>query len=92
MTREGVMGDKNLTSSEVSKALGAVSQISRAGHRVVFNPGWTKELSYIEHIETGEVMWLTEHNVLYVLDTKIAPTGRQFIVQMSKGFGRQANP
>ena len=35
MTREGVMRDMNFTSCEVSKALGSVSQLCRAGHRVV---------------------------------------------------------
>lgn len=64
MTKEGVMRDMKFTSCEVSKALGSVSQICRAGHRVVFNPDWSEEGSYVEHLETGEVMWLISHNGL----------------------------
>ena len=92
MTREGVHRDMKYTSCEVAKVLGSVSQICRAGHRVVFNPPWHDDGSYIEQIEIGEVMWLKELNGLYVLDTKVAPSDRQTIVKNNKGFGRQADP
>ena len=88
MTREGIMRDMNFTSCEVAKALGSVSQICKVGHRVVFNPPWDKQGSYIEQVDTGEVMWLSEHNGLYVLDTKVAPTGRQTTTKNNMGFGR----
>ena len=58
MAKEEVMRDMTFISCEVSKTLGFVSQICRAGHRVVFNPNWSEERSYIEHLEIGEVMWL----------------------------------
>ena len=92
MTKEGVVRDMNRTSCEVSKALGSVSQICRAGHRVVFNPPWSEEGPYIEHESTGEVVWMTEHNCLYVLSTKVAPKNKQSSVNGSTGFGRPANP
>lgn len=92
MTREGIMRDIKFTSCEVAKALGSVSQICRAGHRVVFNPLWHEDGSCIEQVDTGEVMWLSEHNGLYVLDTKVAPTSRQTTAKGNLGFGRQAHP
>ena len=92
MTREGVVRDMNFTSCEVSKALGSVSQICKAGHRVVFNPPWCEEGSFIEHAEIGEIMWLNEYNGLYVLNTKVAPTSKQTRYKNKTDFGRQANP
>ena len=49
----------------------------RAGHRVVFNPPGDPDGSYIEHVQTGECMWLEEQAGLYVLNTKVAPATRQ---------------
>ena len=92
MTREGVQRDMKFTACEVAKALGSVSQICRAGHRVAFNPPWHEEGSYIEQVEIGEVMWMKELNGLYVLGTKIAPVNKQTIVKNNMGFGRPANP
>ena len=92
MTKEGVMRDMKFTSCELSKALGSVSLICRAGHRVVFNPSWSEEGSYIEHLDTGEVMWLTSHNGIYVLDTRVAPHYKQTSKTRDTSFGRQAQP
>ena len=61
------------TICDVSKALGSVSQMCRIGHRVTFNPPWDGNGSYIEHIETGEKMWLEEKGGLYILPAKVAP-------------------
>ena len=58
MTKEGALRDMNFTACAVTKALGSVSQMCRAGNRVVFNPLWSDEGSYIEHEETGERLWL----------------------------------
>lgn len=92
MTKEGVKLDMGFISCEVAKALGSVSQICRAGHRAVFNPEWSEEGSYIEHLETGETMWSTTHNGLYVLDTRVAPQHQQTSHKMSMGFGMQVPP
>ena len=54
MTKESAMRDMNFTICSVTKALGSVSQMCRAGNRIVFNPPWNQEGSYIEHEETGE--------------------------------------
>ena len=77
MTKEGTMRDMKFTVCFVTKALGSVSQMCRSGHRVVFNPPWDQEGSFIEHVDTGERLWLEEQNGLYVLNTRIAPSEKQ---------------
>ena len=93
--KEGAMRDMRFTIGDVSKALASVSQMCRVGHRVVFNPPWGPTGSYIQHVETGEKMWLEEHNGLYVLSTKVAPVERQSVSKWSQpyntGFGWPAN-
>ena len=71
MTREGALKDMNFTVCGVAKALGSISQMCRAGHRVVFNPPADPDGSYIEHVKTGECMWLEEQSGLYVLNTSL---------------------
>ena len=73
MTREGIWRCMRFTVCDVSKALGSVSQMCRAGHIVVFNPPWHEDGSYVQHLDTGENMWLEETNGLYVLNAKVAP-------------------
>ena len=53
------------------------NEMRKVGHRVVFNPPWENEGSYIERVETGEKMWLQEEGGLYVLKTKVAPMHKQ---------------
>ena len=48
---------------DVNKGLLSVSKITRSGHRVVFDANG----SYIEHEQTGESMYLTERNGMYML-------------------------
>ena len=92
MTQEGVHRDmKFIACNEVSKALGSVSQMCRSGHRVVFNPGWDQEGSYIEHIESGQRLWMEEKNGLYMFNTKIAPTSKQTVNRRNQGFGWQVS-
>ena len=45
----------------------------KIGHRVVFNPPWDEEGSYIEHTGSGERMWSEEKGGLYILSAKVAP-------------------
>lgn len=96
MTREGIMRDMRFTACDVSKALGSVSQMCRTGHRVVFNPPWDPEGSYIQHVDAGECMWLEESNGLYMLNTKVAPSSLQSREdhnnRSNHGFGWLANP
>ena len=77
MTREGAMRDMSFTVCAVTKALGSVSQMCRAGNGVVFNPLWHPEGSYIEHEGTGERLRLEEQGGLYVLHAKVAPQSKQ---------------
>ena len=77
MTKEGTERDMKFTVCDVSKALGSVSQMCQTGHRVVFNPPWDQEGSYIEHIDIGERMWMEEQGGLYILNTRVAPKHKQ---------------
>ena len=77
MTKEGAMRDMSFTVCSVTKALGSVSQMCKAGNKVIFNPPWHPEGSYIEHEGTGERLWLEEQGGLYVLQAKVAPQNRQ---------------
>ena len=95
MTKEGRMRDMRFTVCPVTKALGSVSQMCRSGHRVVFNPPWEEEGSYIEHMEIGDRLWMEEQNGLYVLNTKVAPTSKQttsYWNNNAQGFQRPASP
>ena len=56
MAQEGALRDMRFTVCDVSKALGSVSQMCKTGHRVVFNPPWSSQGSYIEQVATGEKM------------------------------------
>ena len=89
MTQEGSLRDMRFIVCEVAKALGSVSQMCRTGHRVVFNPPWSPEGSYIEQADTGERMWLEEEGGLYVLRTKVAPRNKQSEVLKDEGFAWQ---
>ena len=90
MTREGSWRDMRFIACDVSKALGSVSQMCRTGHSVVFNPPWHEEGSYIQHMGTGERMWLEESNGLYIFNVKVAP--KEFQTTMKPGFPGQAFP
>ena len=69
----------------VHKALGAVSRIVGAGHRVIFDDPKT-EGSYIEDKTTGHRTKLREQNGVYFLDVWMKQ-GEHVPVQ---GFPRQA--
>ena len=106
MTQEGATRHMRFTVCGVSKALGSVSQMCRAGRRVVVNPPWGPNGSYIEHIETGDCMWMEEQAGLYVLKTNVAPSQRQTEIAAAmrqtrgrwrnnikdQGFARQVRP
>ena len=89
MIQEGALRDMKFTVCDVSKALGSVSLMCKAGHRVVFNPAWSNQGSYIEHISIGERLWLQEEGGLYILKTKVAPTHRQTSRWNAQDFRRQ---
>ena len=96
MTKEGSKRDMKFTVCEVSKALGSVSQICRAGHRVVFNPPWVGGGPYIQHIEIGERLWFEQYNGLYALNTRVAPVHKQSSVMKrppnEQDFGWPGHP
>ena len=92
MTQEGSMRDMRFTACDVAKALGSVSQMCRTGHKVVFNPPWNEEGSYIEQEATGERMWLQEEGGLYILKNKVAPAHKQTSVQRVADFTWPVTP
>ena len=94
MTKEGAMRDMSFAVCAVTKALGSVSQMCKAGNKVVFNPPWHPEGSYIEHEEAGGRLWLEEQGGLYVLHAKVAPQSRQTssMYNMNPGFQWPVNP
>ena len=98
MTKEGNKRDMKFTICDVSKAFGSVFQMFKIGHRVVFNPPWDHNGSYIEHVDSGENMWLEEKGGLYMLNAKVAPRHKQTGViqnvseQWSPSFPWQARP
>ena len=47
MTREGAMRDMSFIVCSVTKAQGSVSQMCKAGNKVVFNTPWSSRGSYI---------------------------------------------
>lgn len=77
MIREGAIRDMSFEVCNVTRALGSVSQMCRAGHKVVFNLPWDHNGIYIEHAETGQRMWLREKDGIYLLDVRVAPENRQ---------------
>lgn len=74
------------TVCDVAKALGSVSQMCGTGHKVVFNPPWSSSVSCIEHVATGEKMWMQEEGGLHVLKTKLAPMSKQPTRQKTADF------
>ena len=83
MTPDGSMRMMTMQVAKgVSKALGSVSRICAAGHKVVFDD----QGSYIEHKQTGHLTWLMQENGVYVLDAWIAPPSAQ---AKKSGFTRQ---
>ena len=71
----------------LTRALGSVSQMCKAGYKVTFNPPWDPEGSYIEHVEIGQRMWLMEKDGIYLLDVRVAPEQKQTINH--QGFAGQ---
>ena len=80
------MRNMKFTVCKVERALGSVSQICSQGHSIGFNGPDHPDGSYITHIETGDRMYLTHKDGVYVLDTKVALVGRQ--VRPFAGQGR----
>lgn len=86
MTRDGAQRDMKFTVCDVAKAFASVSQMCRIGNRVVFNPPWSNDGSYIQHLDTGDKLWLHEENGLYMFDIRVAPTSKQTGTIMIQGF------
>eukprot|EP00973_Karenia_brevis_P035825 4944342-Karenia_brevis.AAC.1 len=57
----------------VTKALGSVSRMTKAGHRVVFNGESHPEGSYIENLTTGSRTYMRLENGVYLVDVWVKP-------------------
>ena len=88
------MRDMSFTMCALTKSLGSVSQMCKAGDEVVFNPTWHPEGSDIEHEEIGERLWREEQGGLYVLHAKVTPQSRQTssMYNISPGFQWPVKP
>ena len=53
MTKEGSVRDMKFEVCNVTRALGSLSQICKAGHEIVFNPPGDPQGNFIQHLETG---------------------------------------
>lgn len=73
MTKEGYRRHMKFQVCDVERPLGSVSQFCQNGNSVVFNSTGDPRGSYIEHQETGEIMYLDVKGGVYVLNTKVAP-------------------
>ena len=75
------MRDMNSMVCSVTKALGSVSHMWKAGNKVVFNPPWHPEGSYIERAATGEKLGkdleaeLREYGITYCREVKARERG-----------------
>ena len=76
-TREGATRHVKLTFRDARRAIGSACQMCRTIRRVPITPPCDPECSYINHICSGEEMWLDESNGLYVFNAKTAPTSKQ---------------
>ena len=77
VTRQGQWKNMTFQVCDVTRPLASVSKIVEAGHSVVFNPSQDPRGSYIQNHTTGEKMWLTQKDGVFVLETKVAPTMHQ---------------
>ena len=83
-TLEGAMRGMTFQAAPVSKALGSVKRMCASGHHVVFEEG----ASYIQNLNTGEVIWLMEENCNYMSDAWVVPP-QAMAKDDPAGFGRQ---
>eukprot|EP00973_Karenia_brevis_P043315 6004481-Karenia_brevis.AAC.1 len=62
VTQEGVEASMKFQICPVTKALGSVSRMTRAGHSVIFNGEGHPEGSYIENQSTGSRTYMRLEN------------------------------
>ena len=86
-TREGTMRGMTFRGAAVSKPLGAVKKMCRAGHFV----GFDEEGSFILNKSSGEINWLREDDGNYMLDVWVPPPSTYPEHELA-GFPRQPSP
>ena len=85
VTKQGQWRNMTFQVCNVTRPLASVSKIVEAGHSVVSNPVEDPRGSYIQNLQSGEKMWLTAKDGVYVMETKVAPSKWQ----TSPSFARQ---
>jgi hypothetical protein len=77
---------------DVRRPLAAVSQVVKAGHRVVFDSEENGG-SYIENTGTGKRHKVYERGGIYVLPAWVEPSSGASLTALSQpGFARQVHP
>ena len=93
VSRDGIWDKYKFQVANVTRALASVAKACEAGKRVVFNPAWHPDGSYVTTLDkrgepTMETSWMTLRNGVYELETKIAPMKWQV---KPPGFKRQGS-
>ena len=88
VTKQGQWKNMTFQVCDVTRPLASVSKIVETGHSVVFNPPQDPRGSYIQNYRTGEKMWLTQKDGVYVLETKVAPTMHQTMPSFARHGAR----
>ena len=84
VTEDGQWRGMKFQVCDVTRPLYSVHKLCGIGHSVVFNPSWDRRGSYIYHHDTGEKLWLTVKDGVFVLETKVAPA--EFQKKPGTGF------
>ena len=83
VTREESWRGLKVEVADIARALQSVRSLVKTGHKVVFGDGPDGTAHYIEHNATGEVNWVEDDGVNYLMTYFIAP-------KESAGFTRPA--
>ena len=85
VTRENTWRGLKVEVADIAQALQSVRSLVRTGHKVVFGDGPDGMAHYIEHQVTGEVNWVQDDGLNYLMTYAIAP-------KEAAGFTRPALP
>ena len=73
VTRENTWRGIKVEVADIAQALQSVRSLVKTGHRVVFGDGPDGTAHYIEHNVTGEVNWVEDDGLNYLMTYLIAP-------------------
>ena len=73
VTRENTWRGLKVEVADIAQALQSVRSLVKTGHKVVFGDGPDGMAHYIEHQVTGEVNWVQDDGLNYLMTYAIAP-------------------